>query len=162
MLWVDRWINYHAVTNTLLGPGFQTHQISGDAAGGQMLSWWSHWGSRPTWNDPQTHCIYIKYVWHYSYAMDWPIDQPSCRFQHTIYILDVIMVEWLRLKTYKEWSPHPLLTYTRWLTLFICYGWSNRSTIMPSLPHLLLIQIYNILNNWVMQLGCKSFHNGFV
>jgi hypothetical protein len=48
---------------------------------------------------------------------------------------DTIM-QWLRLSSRMEWFPHPLETYTRWLTSIICCGWGYGAPTMLLPPHL--------------------------
>jgi hypothetical protein len=57
-------------------PWFPNPLKSSNTACVQMLSWWSDWGSRPTWNGPHTHCIHMQGVRPHSYAIYWPMDQP--------------------------------------------------------------------------------------
>ncbi len=48
-----------------------------------------------------------------------------------------LIIQWLRLQTHMEWSPHPLHTYTRCLSSFICCGWEDWISIMLLLQSLL-------------------------
>ena len=117
-----------------------------------MLSWWSDWGSTPTWNDSHTHCIHTQGVWLYSYAVYWALDPPSCPYYHTCcwtsfvksWIVEwrsmgikVIIMDLFRLHTNMEWSPYLLHTCARCLSLITCNGLTDGSTIMPLLPYLM-------------------------
>ncbi len=60
-----------------------------------------------------------------------------------------VRVHWLRPQTHIEWFPHPLQTYIRCDRTFVCWGWSDGSTIMPPPPHLPAPNTMSWPNSWV-------------
>jgi hypothetical protein len=110
ILWIDRWINHHAYYHTWW-TRFAYSQLSGDAAGVQMLSWWSCLGSRPTWIGPHTHGIHMQGVWHHSYAMDWLIDPLSCLYWHTCWTRFAYSwkIEW------RSWATNDIMVRCGWV-----------------------------------------------
>ena len=56
-----------------------------------------------------------------------------------------------------EWFPHPLPTYTRHWTTFICCGWAHGSIIMP-LPTHVSTQMLEVPWNSTSLLGDKGWH----
>ena len=137
MQWMGIWISHHVVTTTLVGHSFRNSAEI-------FVCWWVKneplcigWGSKPTWNGSHIPSIHIQGVWQLSYAVDGDMDPSSSHSHHTCrprfgksaeilghcLELNEAFVQWLRLQTHMEWFPHPLHTYTRRLTSFICSGW---------------------------------------
>ena len=78
MLWIDQWINHHAVNTTLFCPVFNvgSQPKLSDAAGLLMISWWSDWGFKPTTIFSHHLCIHMQVVCHHLYAMFWHTSFP--------------------------------------------------------------------------------------
>ena len=124
------------------------------------MSWWSGWGSKPTWNASHIHSKHIQIVWHHSYIVHGHWDPWSChyhvlysnRFLISVKFIDCmrnvlhVMVPLLRLQTHMECFPHPLQTYKKCLTSFLYCGWALGSMIMP-LSHPLLETDFGFQSN---------------
>jgi hypothetical protein len=119
---------------------------------GSLLNagWYQHCGSKPRCH---IHSIHMKGVWRHSNAVNGgDIDTSSCHYHHTCWfrlfglsakilghclVPNEAIVQWLKLQTRMKWLPqHPLHTYERCLTTFICCGWDYGSIMMTLPPHL--------------------------
>ena len=149
MLWMGIWVHHQANFITCIGQELGSLLKLWFNAGLQMTLLCSGWGSNPTWNGSNISSQHLRGAWQASYAVDGHMAPYSAHYHYHYHHLSCprfgrsseilvhcwaandTIVQWLRFLPNMEWFPHPLPTYARWLTSFICCGWAYGSIIRP-------------------------------
>ncbi len=177
MLWMGDLDHHNAITTEIVVLCLWNWLKSCVADLRQMKSWCNDLGSRLTWNGPHILFIHMHGVWHHSYAVVGNIGPPSCCYHRNRTFSSVflnlaeivgdclvpnqVMMQWLRHQTFMEWSRHPLHTYARCLTSFICFGCKDWTSIML-LPQILLSLVFEFGWNPVWLPCTKWSHDALI
>ena len=172
MLWMGSWDLYHANTTTCVDPdvGSQLESLSLLVLGNTrchcaMVEALTQHGMVPS----SPHIIYQALdnvhmlwmgTWIYHNAVTNTCVHPDVgslpKYYHC-WVTKEVIVQWLRVLTNMESIPHPLPTYARYLTTFICCGWAHGTFIMW-LPLHVFIQMWEVQWNPASLLGYKGYH----
>ena len=152
MLWMQGLDLNHAVCTNIVVPSFWIWMKSCVTALHQMKSWCIDSGSRLTWNGHHILYIHTRCLTSFICCVDKKIGRTSIMLlpqnllshvfefgwnPRSFLASNELIIQWLRLQTHMEWSPHPLHTYTRCLSSFKSCGWEDWISIMLLLQSLL-------------------------